>query len=125
VTLYADPYVTAENVNADFSLYAQDQWTVKHLTLNMGLRYDSLTPAYRLRMKPRCSNATVFSRRRSCRRCSYGPVSDVPICATSHLRLGAAYYLFGDGKTAIKVRLKPLLVAGQDADFRRRQQPGA
>ena len=39
ITEYATPYETFSRIKHDMGLYAQDQWTVKRLTLNFGLRY--------------------------------------------------------------------------------------
>src|SRR5262249_13541400 len=33
---------TEEHVKLDLGLFAQDQWTIRHLTLNIGGRFDSL-----------------------------------------------------------------------------------
>jgi hypothetical protein len=41
ITEYASPNYNAATVNAP-SLYAQDQWTLKKVTLNLGVRYDYL-----------------------------------------------------------------------------------
>ena len=42
LTQYAEPARFAERVNYNLGLYAQDQWTVRRLTLNLGLRADFL-----------------------------------------------------------------------------------
>ena len=49
------PYLQRAN-NKDFGFFAQDQWTVKRLTLNYGLRYDmfkGLIPAQHVDATPR------------------------------------------------------------------------
>ena len=40
VTLFARPNGIVNNENADFGAYGQDRWTVKRLTVNVGLRFD-------------------------------------------------------------------------------------
>ena len=42
VTVFAMPLFYDEVTKANIGLYGQDQWTVKRLTLNMGLRFDYL-----------------------------------------------------------------------------------
>src|SRR5207247_7245344 len=40
LTEYASPLVEKERLKADLGLFFQDQWTLKRLTLNYGLRLD-------------------------------------------------------------------------------------
>ena len=40
VTLYAYPLVFHEYMKALMGIYAQDQWTLKRLTMSGGIRYD-------------------------------------------------------------------------------------
>ena len=40
ITQYATPYTNRTKMNADLGIYAQDQWVLGQLTLNLGLRFD-------------------------------------------------------------------------------------
>ena len=42
LTQYATPLLDDERLNASLGIYAQDQWTINRLTLNLGLRFDYL-----------------------------------------------------------------------------------
>ncbi len=92
VTIHNGPYGPYQETTEN-ALYAQDQWTMRKITLNMGLRwsvYDAFIPESHLPAGP------------------YVPARDFPEVKHSprwenlSLRLGAAYDLFGDGRTAIK-----------------------
>src|SRR5262249_6612096 len=102
VTIFA-PFETLNHLNADLGLFAQDQWTLHHLTLNLGVRYDYLNTS----VPPQAEPANRFLPARH-----YGPVDGVPLWHDLSPRFGAAYDLFGTGKTALKVSLNRY-VAGE------------
>jgi hypothetical protein len=93
LTEYAVPGKHQERVRADLGLYAQDQWTIRHLTLNLGLRYDYFN-AY---VPPQQLPAGPFISARN-----FSEVDCVPCWHDLSPRISGAYDLFGNGKTALK-----------------------
>jgi hypothetical protein len=93
---YTFPYDTKVNQKAYNGVFAQDQWTINHLTLNMGLRLDWMSAYVPAQDYP----AAPFVGPRS-----FGRVDDVPNWKDINPRLGVAYDLFGNGRTAIKANV--------------------
>jgi hypothetical protein len=102
LTLTSTPWEYETKVNADLGLYAQDRWTFKRLTLNAGVRYDSFRGS---------AGATHLPAVRRVPARDFAGVDDVPNWKDVSPRLGVAYDLFGDGKTAVKVSLGRYLAA--------------
>jgi hypothetical protein len=94
LTQFAEPIIFRERLKVNLGTYAQDQWTMNRLTLNLGLRYDYFN-AY---VPPQNLDAGPFVPARS-----YDAVPCVPCWHDINPRMSAAYDLAGDGRTAIKV----------------------
>jgi hypothetical protein len=96
LTLYASPQRSESRVRLNLGFYAQDQWTLSRLTLNLGVRFDYLNAYDPAQVRP-----------------GGDWVNPLTIPEQDHLpnwkdlspRLGAAYDLFGTGRTAIKASL--------------------
>jgi Carboxypeptidase regulatory-like domain len=93
LTEWSTPYNTIDKLSPSPSFYIQDQWTMTRLTTTMGLRLDTLygyVPAISL-------PATRFVPARN-----FAEVDNLPHWEDLSPRVGVAYDLFGNGKTAIK-----------------------
>ena len=99
------------NVAFDLGLFAQDRWTLGNLTLNYGLRYDYFNYSY----PDQHIGPTTLA-----------PARNITFPAQPGLgslhdlspRLGAAYDVRGNGKTAVKASLNRYVIAmGPDVGF--------
>ena len=96
VSVRTTPYTTHERLVADLGVYGQDTWTVKRLTVNAGLRWDYLNNKVGAQDAP---GGTWIGPRH------FDALTDVPNYKDLSPRLGVAYDLFGNGKTALKATL--------------------
>ncbi len=88
------PTTAEQKVKSDLGFFVQDTWTINQLTLNLGARYDhfnAVVPAQSAAAGP-----WIQAR-------NFAEIKDVPNWNDWSVRAAAAYDLFGNGKTAIKV----------------------
>lgn len=93
ITQWATPIRWQNNVNADLGVFVQDQWTMKRLTVTGGLRYDYWDGG----AEPITLGAGPWVGARS-----FPGTEHSPRWKDLSPRIGVAYDLFGDSKTALK-----------------------
>src|SRR6266853_2020475 len=96
LTEFVDPNFDQQMVRPRLGLFLQDQWNIKRLTVSLGLRYDYIreyTPAFH-RDAGLVNGAADFP-----------ALYCIPCWHDLSPRMGVAYDLFGDGKTAVKFGL--------------------
>jgi hypothetical protein len=95
---WATPYLQKNRIKADLGVFAQDQWTIKRLTLNYGLRLDYFNSYVPPQHVPATPWGWLPER-------NFEAVSRVPEWIDLNPRMGASYDLFGNGRTALKASL--------------------
>jgi hypothetical protein len=93
LTQYASPIQFHETLKYNMGIYGQDQWTVKRLTLNYGVRLDFLNA----QVDAQDIAAGPFTPAHH-----FDAIKNVPNWKDVDPRVGVSYDLFGNGKTAIK-----------------------
>jgi hypothetical protein len=93
VTVYNTPIDGVRNdLDAAVGVFVQDSWTIGRLTVNGGLRWDYLKNS----VPPQTSRAGTFVPQRT-----FGAVS-LPVWKNWSPRVGLAYDVFGNARTALK-----------------------
>jgi hypothetical protein len=112
ITMRALPYTTNTPQDHNLGAYAQDRWTVRRLTLSLGVRYDYYSnsfPEQHLGTGPLTPGRDFTF-----------PAQDNAAWHDLTPKSGAAYDLFGNGKTALKISLNKYLeglgIGGLTAD---------
>ena len=113
ITQYATPLVYNERLKINLGVFAQDQWTIDRLTLNLGLRFDYVNAFVPEQELP--EGRFVPAR-------NFDPVPCVPCWTDVNPRFGASYDLFGNGRTAVKATLGRYVV-GVGVDQARLNNP--
>jgi hypothetical protein len=109
VTVRTTPYTARERLVADLGIYAQDTWTINRLTANLGIRWDYLNNKVEAQS---AAGGTWIGPR------NFDELTNVPNYKDIAPRLGVAYDLFGNGKTAVKATLSRYVVPSTVATAR-------
>jgi hypothetical protein len=96
VVQWATPYQNRVRTRAELGVFVQDQWVLRRLTLNLGLRFDYFNGYVPEQHVP----AVRFVGARD-----YPEVKGVPDWRDLNPRLGGSYDLFGTGRTALKASI--------------------
>jgi hypothetical protein len=102
LTQQATPYRFINKIDGEFGVFAQDRWTIKRLTINAGLRYDSLQMNF---PESHLGPGLLV------------PTRDITLPYTEYIRwkdiqprIGVVYDLFGTGKTAVKANMSDYVI---------------
>ena len=107
ITEYARPLEDLEHLKAELGIYAQDRWTIKTLTINVGLRFDWHNAYVPAQDKPAITFVTVARH--------YDRINDVPNWKDVTPRVGVAWDIFGNGRTVARGNFGNYLAAESTA----------
>jgi len=115
ISLWISPFIS-ETQQRTYGIYAQEQWTLRRLTVNAGLRYDYFNGFI--------PETTVPAGRFLPLGASFPKVADALNFKDINPRLGIVYDLFGTGRTAVKASLGRYVgIITTQADILRGQAP--
>ena len=112
VSILNTPVDYTDKLKMDLGVFAQDQWTIKRLTLNYGARYE----VFRHGVAEETSGAGRYVAART-----FSAI-DMPTWKSIAPRVGIIYDVFGNQKTAIKASLGKFMQAGT-VGFSQSQNP--
>jgi hypothetical protein len=113
VRVYNTPVRANEYLNGNLGMFVQDAWTVKRMTLNMGVRFERFVG----QIKDQSAGAGRFAPERT-----FNQVTGLPSWFDVAPRLGVSYDLFGNARTALKATFGKYM-AGQTTSFPARYNP--
>ncbi len=87
------PAANTQNINFDGGAYVQDQWRLQRFTINLGGRWDHFNASVPANSAP----ASLWTPA-----VTAPEIPNVPNFHNFNVRVGAAWDVFGDGRTAVK-----------------------